>query len=398
MDQNNATVRNLICWYGTPPQVSAGGAAASAKYWPGKVIFLCEKHLGSFRKQVGWEDCDYPGVEIIYLSDVDNPTQCVADIVKNNPHAIHFYSGMMYQGKSWHLLERYVMPEKDTPILLGSELPGIWGNWYKKILRFCFLGIKNRIIVHKYAKRINALLPYGVTGVRKFHSYGWPLKQLFPYMYCPRFQFLPPPPPRTGDTVRFVYIGRFRFSTKGVDLLMKAFDALTGKNWTLDLVGGHGEQREQVISWAEHHPQVTFKGFCPSHEITTLLQNYDVAIVPSRFDGWNPIPNEAAAAGIGVIASDAAVSDEITFASGAGLVFPAGNYKALQQCIETVLNKPQLSEEWKQKIVRYRDRVSPETVGKYLNQILQYVADGDLSDLSSRPECPWLSPSQQIHP
>ena len=60
-------IRNLICWYGTPPQVSAGGAVASAKQWPGKVVFLCDRPLSAFRKEVGWEDCEYPGVEMIYL-------------------------------------------------------------------------------------------------------------------------------------------------------------------------------------------------------------------------------------------------------------------------------------------------------------------------------------------
>lgn len=382
-------IRNLICWYGTPPQVSAGGAVASAKQWPGKVVFLCDRPLSAFRKEVGWEDCEYPGVEMIYLSESSDPEQCVRQLVAKNPNAIHLYSGMICQGKSWRYLETYVMMEADTPIILASELPGIWGNWYHQLLRYLFLGVKNRKIVKKYGHRINALLPYGLTGVKKFHHYGWPREKLFPYMYCPRFAFLPSPPNHDGP-VRFVYIGRFRFSTKGVDLLMKAFDALSGKNWTLDLVGGHGEQRRQVIKWAERHPQVTFKGFCPSHEIIGLLQKYDVAIVPSRFDGWNPIPNEAAAAGIGVIASDAAVSDEITTASQAGIVFRAGDAIALQHCIEQVLEQPELCETWKQKICAYRKKIAPETVGSYLNEILQYVADG-YDNTSSRPQCPWLT-------
>ena len=386
--------RNLICWYGTPPQVSAGGAAASAKQWPGKVVFLCDRPLNDFRKTVGWEDCQYPGVELVYLSLLNDPEQYIQQLVARHPQAIHLYSGIMYQGKSWRYLEKYVMPQNNTPIVLASELPGIWGNWYHKLLRYLFLEIKNRRIVKKYGSRINALLPYGMTGVKKFHSYGWPGEKLFPYMYCPRFVFLPSPPSH-GGAIRFIYIGRFRFSTKGVDLLMKAFGALSGKNWTLDLVGGHGEQRKQVIAWAEKHPQVTFKGFCPSHEIPKLLQNYDVAIVPSRFDGWNPIPNEAAAAGIGVIVSDAAVSDEITAASQAGMVFPAGDRIALQRCLEQVLEHPELCELWKKNICDYRDRIAPKTVGKYLNEILQYVASSNDGNSMPRPQCPWLNSEQK---
>lgn len=384
--------RTLICWYITPPQVSAGAASESAKQWSGKVIFVCDHPLGEIRKRIGWEECSYQNTQIFYLSETNNPEHFVSELVNNNKNAIHLYNGFISKGNIWKLIEKYVMPQSKTPIILASELPGIWGNWYKKLLRILFLGLKNRYIVHKYSHRINALLPYGITGVKKFYSYGWPKDKLFPYMYCPRFNFLQSSIHPFDGIVRFIYIGRFRYSTKGVDVMMKAFDRLKCKNWTLDLVGGHGEQRKQVISWANNNPQVNFKGFCPSHQITELLQNYDVAIVPSRFDGWNPIPNEAAAAGIGTIISDSAVSDEIITASGAGKVFHAGNIDELVKIIEDVINNPDIINIWKKRIIEYRNKISPNTVGKYLNDILCYVTENNST--GKYPICPWLNNEQ----
>lgn len=90
--------------------------------------------------------------------------------------------------------------------------------------------------------------------------------------------------------------------------------------------------------------------------------------------------------GIGTIASDEAVSDEIITASGAGIVVPTRSPKELASAMQKVIDNPNLAQEWGENAKNYEKKISPETVGKYFIDILDYTFY-NIGQL--RPECPW---------
>ncbi|MCC6498507.1 MAG: glycosyltransferase family 4 protein [Propionibacteriaceae bacterium] len=223
------------------------------------------------------------------------------------------------------------------------------------------------------------ILPLGQLGVATFARFGWPPARLLPFMYSPDEADGAPihggsqlPARPIDERLKLVYVGRFTRYTKGTDLLMSALDKLEDDRWTLDLVGGYGDLRDSTISWAEAHPQVRFCGSWTDAEMAANLPRYDVAVVPSRFDGWNVTVNEAIRAGIGTIASDETVSHELIHSSGAGMVIRAGSAGELQRAIEHAVLNPQEVANWKRAAQSFASCISSESVGGYLEGVLDW--------------------------
>jgi glycosyltransferase involved in cell wall biosynthesis len=234
----------------------------------------------------------------------------------------------------------------------------------------------------------------GELGVKCFENLGCPKEILFPYMYqvdsidqMPHAIFSND----AGDDVfskkvRFVYVGRFE-QRKGVDLILSAFDSLPGE-WTLDWLGMEGAL-EPLVRASADGKQVRFLGSVPSDQVIKCLQSYDVCLVPSRYDGWGMMTNEALVAGLGLVVSDAVGSKDLVTASGSGKIIPAGCSSALRSTLLDILEHPEIVVEWKKCSQAYCKKIASETVGQYLSDALKYafIVNG-----ANRPDAPWLTP------
>ena len=75
-------------------------------------------------------------------------------------------------------------------------------------------------------------------------------------------------------------------------------------------------------------------GTKPQAEVPLFMQQADVFILPSVYDGWGAVVNEALQAGCYVICSDAAgASDLIRQEERVGKVFRRGSIKQLAACM-----------------------------------------------------------------
>lgn len=81
--------------------------------------------------------------------------------------------------------------------------------------------------------------------------------------------------------------------------------------------------------------KIELLGTKPQAEIPNYIQQVDVLILPSLYDGWGAVVNEALLTGCYVICSDAAgASDLIKKEERLGNVFHRGDIKQLADCIE----------------------------------------------------------------
>ena len=78
-------------------------------------------------------------------------------------------------------------------------------------------------------------------------------------------------------------------------------------------------------------------GTISQHQIPQYLYNSDVLILPSLYDGWGAVVNEALQAGCFVICSNACGASALLDKNNKlGLVFNAGDDKDLAGCMEYV--------------------------------------------------------------
>lgn len=392
MYDKKTEVPRLVFWFDSTPRVEAGSFNYVADNWENDVFFFCMEKMKDYRKKSGWVERSFENANVIYFSEIDKPKDFFVDFIEEYPDAIHIFNG--FRSKTSTYLDMYIesnLDENKKKVIVWSERPGVYGSTYKKIQKKIFLNLLYKYIYYKYNDYVKILLPLGTKGVDTFASFGWNRNKIYPYMYNPISNFNKSsndeyPINNNDKKVKFLYVGRFSKSTKGIDILIDAFNEIQSDNWKLTLVGGYGDYKDQTISWAEENNNIEFIGSWNSDEVATKMKEYDIVVVPSRFDGWNVVVNESLCAGIGAIVSDEAVSDELIRKSGSGIVYPSKDVKELQNAIQKVIDNPEIITEWKLNSKKFFENISEETVGNYLIKIIKenFIKNNDILI-----ECPW---------
>jgi glycosyltransferase involved in cell wall biosynthesis len=158
--------------------------------------------------------------------------------------------------------------------------------------------------------------------------------------------------PRDGGPCRFLYVGRLD-PEKGLDVLLAAFRRVPGE---LVLVGGGSEEaalREQASE------RVRFVGQLDRDEVVPHYAAADVFVLPSRSEPWGMVLNEAAAAGLPLVATDGVGAAHELIEHGVnGFRVPAGDESALAEALRRLAE----DEEFRRRAgARSRELVRPFT-------------------------------------
>ena len=164
-----------------------------------------------------------------------------------------------------------------------------------------------------------------------------------PY-YCDLSPFSVDVPLRPRQPITILFCGQM-IERKGVDLLLQAFDRLIqiGLKARLLLVGRKAElpQMMQSLSTAAQQ-QIDYAGFQAPEDLPQFFRQADLFVLPSRYDGWGVVVNQAVGAGLPIICSDAVGSAQDLVEPGVnGAIFPAGDAEALFQALAHYLENPQ---------------------------------------------------------
>jgi glycosyltransferase involved in cell wall biosynthesis len=385
------TRRELVIWFNSPPKVERGAFNHVTTAWGSRVTFVCAQGLRDERKLLGWDDNEFGLAEVLTPRADQGAREFLTWLIGTRPDAIHMFAG--FSGRVGDYLREYVQCVGDGQAIVYSERPGAYGPRMKRLIRKFGMPLKQWMIRREFEASVRVLLPLGQAGVARFARAGWPPEKMMPFMYCPDVRdettgasealVLPQP---TKKDLKFLYVGRFSRYTKGTDTLIAATNRLDPGGWSLTMVGGYGDLKDQTVEWCESNPNVTYSGSWTPEVLAQKMFEYDVCVIPSRFDGWNVVVNEALIAGIGVISTDQTVSHELVRRSGAGTVVKADNPAALAREMMRVITVPALADEWRARARTYREFILPSTVGDYLIDVLDFVFD----DSQRRPRCPWL--------
>lgn len=136
--------------------------------------------------------------------------------------------------------------------------------------------------------------------------------------------------------LRFVFVGSVT-ARKGVPLLLKAWRLLrpgSGELWLIGPIANHlrpllpSQQGLRII------------GAVPQIELPSLLQQCDVLVFPSYFEGFGLVIPEAMACGLPVIATDATAAPDIYSEGEGGWIVPVGNVESLAARLDHCLSDP----------------------------------------------------------
>ena len=135
----------------------------------------------------------------------------------------------------------------------------------------------------------------------------------------------------TGNSKKFLAVGRFSRQHKGFDLLIKAFHLFTQQQqeWTLDIVGEGVEESlyRQMIREYGLQDRITIHPF--TDHIQSYYSNAQIYVLSSRWEGFGLVLVEAMAHGLPIVSSDLPTSKEIM--GDFGLYFENENVEQLVQ-------------------------------------------------------------------
>ncbi len=167
-----------------------------------------------------------------------------------------------------------------------------------------------------------------------------------PY-HCDLEAFLQSPRrPRTDGLVVFLFCGQM-IRRKGLDNLLEAFAQLDGRAHLL-LVGREAELPQLLAALpVEIRERIEYAGFQAPEALPTWFARADVFVLPSRYDGWGVVMNQALAAGLPIICSDQVGAGYDLVKEGCnGRKFPAGDALALRDCLQHFLDEPARIDEY----------------------------------------------------
>jgi glycosyltransferase involved in cell wall biosynthesis len=167
---------------------------------------------------------------------------------------------------------------------------------------------------------------------------------------------------RDKKILSLVFLGSL-IKTKNLDLLITAVKQLNldGIAIRLDIYGAG-----DAYQYDFDNKKISYKGlinFGYSHEV---LMNYDALILPSLYDGWGVVVNEAILANLPVIVSSNCGSKDLVQQLKCGYIFRSGSLSDLMSKIRLIKNRKKL-QELRRNIGKFKDRISPAKAAEFLH-------------------------------
>ena len=194
-----------------------------------------------------------------------------------------------------------------------------------------------------------------------------------------------------NETTQFVFVGQL-IERKGVMDLLEAIKIISKSNHLFHLtIIGTGELElllKGFIIKNQLQNIVTLAGVINSENIINYIEKVDLLILPSVFDGWGMVINEALQCQVPVIASDQCGANELIKHNKSGFIFQHNSVESLTENLEKFLNLS-LEEriEMKHFAAKVGKKISIPVISDYLNLCIQDTLNSNFS----KPIAPWLN-------
>lgn len=334
------------------------------------------------RLRLGWED-DLSGLEYEFL-DPKTPVREAARKARARRNSVHVVNGLWAGKQVLAVLFNLYMLRSRYLIYSEAPDPASSPGPLKKPL--------TRLLGAPLVRNAAALLPISHFAADFFRSYGASEDRLFPFAY---FREVPDDSSRMGersidDRIHLLFAGQL-VRRKGLDILMEAVGSLkeSGTNLQLHLVGSGDEESSLRKSVSEMNlgDTVHFEGALPPGRIIERLSRADLLVLPSRWDGWGLVVNEAFMAGTPVMVSDSCGAADLVKEGANGYIFKSNDPSDLRKKLAEFIGAVGQREKMKLAAIETGKALRPANAAEYLVRILKGES---VESVSQSQKYPWI--------
>ncbi len=229
----------------------------------------------------------------------------------------------------------------DFDLVVCNTLMSLTAQWLMRVrlrrARWMFWGEKpgprsaRHDILAAPLKRAAGIAAIGTWAEREYAARfpGVPVFNI-PY-HCALAPFLDAQHASVAEVTTYLFCGQM-IARKGLDTLLAAFARLPG-NPRLLLVGREAELPAMLAALPENvRARVRYAGFQAPDALPQFFAQADVFVLPSRYDGWGVVVNQALGAGLPILVSDqVGAGHDLVQAGRNGYTFAAGNVTDLAE-------------------------------------------------------------------
>ncbi|MEO0697831.1 MAG: glycosyltransferase family 4 protein [Pseudomonadota bacterium] len=344
------------------PHQSAFLEAVAEAWTEGGVKLICEKRQSAARKAQGWTFEPPEGVAVASLEDETSASKFIHDAILSRD--IFVSTGIHSVPVAAAALNKGI--RAGLPCYVLAEHP-IWLGRAKQLKK-----LRYQVHAARLAGKLAGLFAYGEMGAQFYKSVGFSPDKVHPFAYTvPATDVMTQR--HSVDGLRFVFIGT-QLDRKGFDSLIDALISLGDSDpWYLDCLGpSETEPFANALDAGGLADRVTWHGVVPNTQVRRTLEVSDVLVLPSRFDGWGAVVNEALHAGMRAVVSDRCGSCCLVETGSRGQVFREGDPQSLAAALTAEIKRGPPSKTERKAIQAWADdAISAEAMARYFVAILK---------------------------
>ena len=269
-----------------------------AKSCNGSVKLIVWEEVNPQRKTTGWQKPDFGQTQVVVRPS--SATQ-LALLAGGGSNSVHIFSGPRGHPFVNDALRKSLV----SNAFIGTMCEAHDGRGLKGWLRL----LRCMLDARRLRERINMILGIGQKAVKWYTRSGYPSERIFSFGYfveSPQIQesgsVCDLSPSRLFDLIFVAQLSPW----KGWDILLHSLHGLAGMEWRLHVVGD-GVDRGKFFALVQRlgfGDSVCFYGIQPNAAVIDLISRSDLLVLPSRWDGWGAVVNEALMCGVPVVCSD----------------------------------------------------------------------------------------------
>jgi glycosyltransferase involved in cell wall biosynthesis len=367
------TPRRVVFWQPIPSMHQLPFIEAFAEGFDGDVSCVCGDAVTPDRIALGWSN---PADSKVRLS-TPPLAESLAAISAAGPDTLQVFSGMHCHPYVNACFRRAVSGRAPVAVITESYDP--------RGARGLIRRGRSWLDACRFRRRVIAIFAMGKLGERWFKAAGYPADRIHPFAYVTPVSGVCEAAARSSTAVRILYVGQL-IPRKGIDLLLRALATERTATWSLTIVGrGPAEAAlRELAAGIGIADRVSWIAPMPNVAIPVTMAGHDVLVLPSRYDGWGAVVNEALSVGTPVICSDMCGASDLIRSPAMGAITKAGSVASLAAAIRARVVMGRVSDHERRRLAESAANFSPAAVADYFQAVLQSCFAG-----GSSPSPPW---------
>ena len=347
-----------------------------------EVIYAHEQDLT--RKEQGW-DFDFIQHYDSKTISKDLKISSLIQYVFQNRTSTHIVNGIWAEKSFFFVILLLNLFRADFFIYSEAPVPTKKRSIFKKMmLNFLVKPISKLLI-----QRVKGFFAVSIFAENYFKFLGIKPEKIYRFGYfrnVKKSDFI-----KSESTINQLFFVGQLIERKGIFTLLEAIKNVSEVNANFHLtIVGTGVLKtgiEQFVKTHQLESFITLQGVIKYENVAQNIRKADLLILPSIFDGWGMVVNEALQSHVPVLISDQCGAKELIEYGKNGLIFEAQNVESLtNQLLKFLQFSAEEKALMKSHVVQKSKQIEIPTVVNYLVDCLTHIHHPN----SPKPSVPWL--------